>query len=280
MSSTSGSSAATTTVTTTPVVPPVFAASSWPAGRRGPRHPRRALLGAGALCSAASRTSSATSNKTNRTSSTVAPVRDRDVPLAAGPGRSPPRCRPRRPPAGSPWPPTRAARSARRSSSGLSTSVSVLVWLGEARMAVKADSTPARVQATVEVRRTHTPDSRADSVFSADGPHGQAPGREPDEAGQAEGHDGRHDEGDDLSRGEEEGPDVKRPVDGHREGTEELLRPDEGQGGEEEQHLGQADGGHHDHDARPVEQAAQQQLRQRPDRRGQRQGERPARPSS
>src|ERR1700721_280359 len=34
-------------------------------------------------------------------------------------------------------------------------------------MAVKADRTPATVQATVEVRRTHTPDSRADSAFSA-----------------------------------------------------------------------------------------------------------------
>ena len=35
-------------------------------------------------------------------------------------------------------------------------------------MAVMADSAPARVQATVEVRRTHTPDRRADSLFSAE----------------------------------------------------------------------------------------------------------------
>src|SRR5580658_3685892 len=35
-------------------------------------------------------------------------------------------------------------------------------------MAVKADSAPARVQATVDVRRTHTPDNRADSEFSAE----------------------------------------------------------------------------------------------------------------
>ena len=32
---------------------------------------------------------------------------------------------------------------------------------------MKADSRPARIQATVEVRRTHTPDSRAESAFSA-----------------------------------------------------------------------------------------------------------------
>ncbi len=34
-------------------------------------------------------------------------------------------------------------------------------------MAVIAESTPAMVQATVEVLRTHTPDSRAESLFSA-----------------------------------------------------------------------------------------------------------------
>ena len=86
-------------------------------------------------------------------------------------------------------PPISAASSASSSSPGLRTSVSVLVWLGEARMAVTADSAPASVHATVEVRRTHTPDSRADSAFSADGPHGEAPRREPDEGGQPERHD-------------------------------------------------------------------------------------------
>ena len=34
-------------------------------------------------------------------------------------------------------------------------------------MAVNADSTPATVQAMVDVRRTHTPDRRAESAFSA-----------------------------------------------------------------------------------------------------------------
>ncbi len=64
-------------------------------------------------------------------------------------------------------PPISAARRARRSRSGLRTSVNALVWPGEASTAVTADKAPARVQATVDVRRTHTPDSRADSAFSA-----------------------------------------------------------------------------------------------------------------
>ncbi len=63
--------------------------------------------------------------------------------------------------------PTSAAVRASSNSSGLSTSVRVEVCPGEARMAVKADRTPASVQATVEVRRTQTPDSRAESAFSA-----------------------------------------------------------------------------------------------------------------
>ena len=62
--------------------------------------------------------------------------------------------------------PTRAAVRANRRRSGLSGWVKTLVWPGEARMAVKAESTPARVQARVEVRRTHTPESRAESAFS------------------------------------------------------------------------------------------------------------------
>ena len=62
--------------------------------------------------------------------------------------------------------PTSAAVRANRRRSGLSGWVRTLVWPGEARMAVKAESTPARVQATVEVRRTQTPDSRAESAFS------------------------------------------------------------------------------------------------------------------
>ena len=64
--------------------------------------------------------------------------------------------------------PTMAAVRASSSSSGLSTSVSDGgLTRATARMAVKAESTPATVQATVEVRRTHTPDSRAESAFSA-----------------------------------------------------------------------------------------------------------------
>ena len=64
-------------------------------------------------------------------------------------------------------PPRSAASSASRRRSGLSTWVSALVWLGEASTAVTADRAPARVHATVDVRRTHTPDNRADSEFSA-----------------------------------------------------------------------------------------------------------------
>ena len=63
--------------------------------------------------------------------------------------------------------PIMAAVRASSSSSGLSTSVSEEVWPGAVRTAVKADSTPAIVQATVEVRRTQTPERRAESPFSA-----------------------------------------------------------------------------------------------------------------
>ncbi len=63
--------------------------------------------------------------------------------------------------------PTMAAVRPRRRSSGLSTSVSDEVWPGDARTAVKAESTPAMVHATVEVRRVQTPDRRAESRFSA-----------------------------------------------------------------------------------------------------------------
>src|SRR5271165_2619834 len=62
--------------------------------------------------------------------------------------------------------PTRAAVRAKSRRSGLRGWVSTLVCPGEARMAVKADSTPARVQAIVEVRRTQTPERRAESAFS------------------------------------------------------------------------------------------------------------------
>ena len=99
-------------------------------------------------------------------------------------------------------PPIKAASRARRKSPGERTWVRVLVWLGEARMAVKAESAPAKVQATVEVRRTQTPDEPGRLGVLGRGPHGQAPVGEPDEGGQSEGHDGRHDQGDDVTGGE------------------------------------------------------------------------------
>ncbi len=115
------------------------------------------------------RANSANCNKTKRTSSTVAdPVEGlvmfhwrrswttpRPIPAAKATGRLT-------------MPPSSAASRARSKRPGERTWVKVLVWLGEARMAVKAERAPARVQATVEVRRTQTPDSRADSVFSAE----------------------------------------------------------------------------------------------------------------
>ena len=73
--------------------------------------------------------------------------------------------------------PMRAAVRAKSNRSGLSGWVSTLVWPGEARMAVKAERMPAMVQAIVEARRTHTPDSRAESAFSdmarMASPHGE-----------------------------------------------------------------------------------------------------------
>ena len=118
----------------------------------------------GPVCRAAIRTSSTTMTMTKRTRSTWA-VLDRfhtriswitPTPMAAT--KAAVRLT---------MAPTNAAVRANRSSSGLSTSVNDEVCPGAARMAVKADSTPATVQAMVEVRRTHTPDSRAESAFSA-----------------------------------------------------------------------------------------------------------------
>ena len=62
--------------------------------------------------------------------------------------------------------PTSAAVRANSSRSGLRTSVRALVCPGALRMAVKAESAPATVQVRVEVRRIHTPESRAESAFS------------------------------------------------------------------------------------------------------------------
>ena len=72
--------------------------------------------------------------------------------------------------------PTSAAVSAKRRRSGLRTCVRALVWPGALRMAVKAESAPATTQVKVDVRRTHTPERRAESAFSdmarMDRPHG------------------------------------------------------------------------------------------------------------
>ena len=113
--------------------------------------------------------------------------------------------------------PTMAAVRASSRSSGLSTSVSEEVWPGAARMAVKADSTPASVQAMVEVRRTQTPDSRAESAFSAMARMARPHGDHLTKAARADGHDGRHDQGEHLARGEEVGADAERDVEGDRE---------------------------------------------------------------
>ena len=148
------------------------------------------------FCRAATRTSRTTSSNTKRISSTVARVRDVPAGLLddaqadagdEGHGRLT-------------MAPTSAAISARSSSSGLSTSVRMLVWPGAARMAVKADSAPARVQATVEVRRTHTPDRRAESAFSAVARMARPQGENRMKAASAERHERGHDEGEHLSR--------------------------------------------------------------------------------
>ena len=62
--------------------------------------------------------------------------------------------------------PMSAAVSAYRSRSGESACVRALVWLGALRMAVKADSAPATVHVSVDVRRIQTPERRAESAFS------------------------------------------------------------------------------------------------------------------
>ena len=176
--------------------------------------------------------------------------------------------------------PTMAAVRASRRSSGLSTSVSCEVWPGAARMAVKADRTPASVQAMVEVRRTHTPDSRAESAFSAMARMARPHGDHLMKAARADGHQRGGDQRQHLARGEQVGADVERDVEGDRKRLEQVLRADEGQGGEHEQDLAQPDGGHHDQDPRPVEEPPEQQLAQGPDSRGQPEGHASGRTSS
>ena len=67
------------------------------------------------------------------------------------------------------------------------------------RMAVNADSTPASVQATVEVRRTQTPDRRAESAFSDMARMARPHGEYLMNAASAEGHERGDDEGQDLA---------------------------------------------------------------------------------
>ena len=65
---------------------------------------------------------------------------------------------------------------------------------------MKADSTPAMIQVTVEVRRTQTPDSRAESAFSAVARMASPQGENRMNSGQGERHDRRHDQGEHLAR--------------------------------------------------------------------------------
>ena len=125
--------------------------------------------------------------------------------------------------------PTRRAVSASRRRSGERTWVSASVWPGEVRIAAIPDSTPARVHATVEVRRTQTPESLAESAFSAiariASPHGDhrtkaaTPIATSGAATSAT-----------ISPGGNRNPSSTNDVlIGHRERLEELLRPDERQ---------------------------------------------------
>ena len=94
-------------------------------------------------------------------------------------------------------------------------------------MAVKADSTPARVQATVEVRRTHTPDSRADSAFSAVARMARPHGENRMKAARARATTGATMRVMTSPGEKRKVPMWKVTVDGDREGPEELLGPDE-----------------------------------------------------
>src|SRR5580658_5464619 len=72
--------------------------------------------------------------------------------------------------------PTRAAVRANSNRSGLNSWVRALVWPGAFKMTSNAERAPATIQVSVDVRRIHTPDSRAESAFSdmarMERPHG------------------------------------------------------------------------------------------------------------
>ena len=64
---------------------------------------------------------------------------------------------------------------------------------------MKADSAPATVQVMVEVRRTHTPDRRAESAFSAVARMARPQGENRTTGTRARATSGRHDQGEDLA---------------------------------------------------------------------------------
>ena len=96
--------------------------------------------------------------------------------------------------------PTSAAVSASSSRSGLSTSVSALVWPGALRMAVNGRQHAG--DGPGDGRRPPHPDARQAGRVGVlgHGPHGEAPRREPDEEGQRDGHERRHDQREHLAR--------------------------------------------------------------------------------
>ena len=272
MLTTSGSRAAPTTARTTPVA--AHLATQGAVGRGAGRRELSSQVDRssrrGPVCRAAIRTSSTTMTMAKSTRSTwVVLVRFHTriswitpTPMAAT--KAAVRLT---------MAPTMAAVRASRSSSGLSTWVSDEVWPGAARMAVKADSTPATVQAMVEVRRTQTPDSRAESAFSAMARMARPHGDHLTNAARPMATTGAATRVMTWPGGEEVGADVEGDAERDREGLEQVLRADEGQCGEDEQDLAQPDGGHHHQHPGPVEQPPEQQLAQGPDRGGQAQGQ-------
>ena len=155
--------------------------------------------------------------------------------------------------------PTMAAVRANRSRSGLSTWVSDAVWPGEARMAVKADSTPASVQATR--RGPPDPDPRQPGRVGVlgHGPHGQSPRGQLDEGGQGDGHDRGHDQGQHLARREEVGRRWGRTgAMGTGKGLDRFLGRMKGRAVKTNSTWRKPDGGHHHQHPGPVEQPPQQ----------------------
>ena len=128
--------------------------------------------------------------------------------------------------------PTMAAVRARSRSSGLSTSVSERGLAGRGQDGGEGREHAGEVQATVDV--LPDPDTRQAGRVGVlgHGPHGETPWRPLDERGEREGHDRRHDQGEHLAGREEVGADVKLRWTGTGNGPEEVLRADEGQGGE------------------------------------------------